>query len=180
MRALLTPSLAHFVDSVWATYATWTNGSPLASLLSDFSGDVVQAMQALKQGDPDRSTVLLESLNALSAAFGSCKAYCGTNTLSYPFARAERQVADTLALFFSDAAKSVLTDAYIDVTISPKEPVEIFALGGKQLPRLFNGLWQLSSTAFGVGTAKGQLDALTRLVKMGFMAADMADHYVSL
>lgn len=46
------------------------------------------------------------------------------------------------------------------------------------MPRLFNGLWQLSSPAWGSGSADSQDAALAGFVEEGLIAADMADHYV--
>ncbi|KAF3764080.1 oxidoreductase [Cryphonectria parasitica EP155] len=45
------------------------------------------------------------------------------------------------------------------------------------MPRLFNGLWQLSSPAWGSATTQKQEKALAHLVENGLTAADMADHY---
>lgn len=52
-------------------------------------------------------------------------------------------------------------------------------MGPFEMPRLFNGLWQISSPAWGSGSAEAQEAALTQLVvEAGLSAADMADHYV--
>ncbi|OTA88259.1 hypothetical protein M434DRAFT_23710 [Hypoxylon sp. CO27-5] len=55
--------------------------------------------------------------------------------------------------------------------------VETFRLGLFDVPRLFNGLWQLSSPSWGSGTAEAQERALAHMVECGLTAADMADHY---
>ncbi|KID97143.1 aldo/keto reductase, partial [Metarhizium majus ARSEF 297] len=175
-------SLTHFVDSIIQARASWTAQSPLSQNVDKFAGDTVQAMQALKESAPERSTKLKEDLQALLASFASCQTYCASSRLEYPFGRAERQARDTLQLFFADAAaiqqaSSTHGDRIIHLASPPAGAVEKFTLGNRSLPRLFNGLWQLSSPAFGVGNWHQQQRKLVKLVEAGLVAADMADHY---
>ncbi|KAH0598752.1 hypothetical protein MHUMG1_02863 [Metarhizium humberi] len=174
--------LTHFVDSVIQARASWTAQSPLSQNVDKFAGDTVQAMQALKESAPEKSTKLKEDLQALLASFASCQTYCASSRLEYPFGRAERQARDTLQLFFADAAaiqqaSSTHGDRIIHLASPPAGAVEKFTLGNRRLPRLFNGLWQLSSPAFGVGNWHQQQRKLVKLVEAGLVAADMADHY---
>lgn len=176
-------SLTHFVDSIIQARASWTAQSPLSQNVDKFAGDTVQAMQALKESAPEKSTKLKEDLQALMASFASCQTYCASSRLEYPFGRAERQARDTLQLFFADAAaiqqaSSTHGDRIIHLASPPAGAVEKFTLGNRRLPRLFNGLWQLSSPAFGVGNWHQQQRKLVKLVEAGLVAADMADHYV--
>lgn len=139
-------------------------------------------MQALKESSPERTPTLRSDLLALLTAFRPCKAYCAEKKLSYPLGRAERQVRDTLELFFPEAAaaqaSAIDESQRIHVELPSDDAVEKFTLGDRQLPRLFNGFWQLSSPAFGVGRSDQQQQSLVRLVQKGLVAADMADHYV--
>ncbi|QLI67384.1 Flagellar radial spoke protein 5 [Metarhizium brunneum] len=174
--------LTHFVHSVIQARASWTAQSPLSQNVDKFAGDTVQAMQALKESAPEKSTKLKEDLQALLASFASCQTYCASSRLEYPFGRAERQARDTLQLFFADAAaiqqaSSTHGDRIIHLASPPAGAVEKFTLGNRRLPRLFNGLWQLSSPAFGVGNWHQQQRKLVKLVEAGLVAADMADHY---
>lgn len=71
----------------------------------------------------------------------------------------------------------------VSIAVQKKEDgaadvVETFAMGPCRMPRLLNGLWQLSSPAWGSGSADSQERALAQLVEAGLSAADMADHYV--
>ncbi|EFY88369.1 aldo/keto reductase/Endoribonuclease L-PSP [Metarhizium acridum CQMa 102] len=174
--------LTHFVESIIRAHASWTAQSPLSQHVDKFAGDTVQAMQALKESAPEKSTKLKEDLQALLASFASCQTYCASSGLEYPFSRAERQARDTLQLFFADAAAAQQApsshgDRIINLASPPAGAVEKFALGNRHLPRLFNGLWQLSSPAFGVGNWHQQQRKLVKLVEAGLVAADMADHY---
>ncbi|KAI4519532.1 Aldo/keto reductase, partial [Schizophyllum commune Loenen D] len=54
---------------------------------------------------------------------------------------------------------------------------EQFKLGPHTAPRLFNGLWQMSSPAWGSASSAKQDIALTELVRCGLVGTDMADHY---
>ncbi|PGH14761.1 hypothetical protein AJ80_05805 [Polytolypa hystricis UAMH7299] len=55
--------------------------------------------------------------------------------------------------------------------------VETFQLGPFTVPRLFMGLWQLSSPAWGAASRSKMLREFQKHVDAGFTAFDMADHY---
>ncbi|KAA1467011.1 Aldo/keto reductase [Dentipellis sp. KUC8613] len=54
---------------------------------------------------------------------------------------------------------------------------EAFQLGPFTVPRLWTGLWQLSSTAWGSASAAKIRQGMMRHFSHGFTAFDMADHY---
>lgn len=142
----------------------------------------MQAVQALKESKPDTSPELLVSLRALLTSFNDCAAYTlGASAPRYPFARAERQVRDVVGFLYPEAVlpPSASSQA-IPIDLSRRMvDIETVLLGTHHVPRLFNGLWQLSSPAWGAGSAESQEEALAGLVENGLIAADMADHYVS-
>ncbi|KAI1323294.1 aldo/keto reductase [Xylariaceae sp. FL0255] len=179
--------LEHFVTSIQCATATWSDGSELEAALEKFGGDIVQAVQALKESKPEKSSDLEKRLLALISALRNCKSYCenaSPKPLTYPFSRAERQVVDVLGFIFPGRQTATSEDGGISSERTIQIPmdaavssVEHFQLGPFTMPRLFNGLWQLSSPAWGSGTAEKQEIALTGLVQAGFVATDMADHY---
>ncbi|PSR73350.1 NADP-dependent oxidoreductase domain-containing protein, partial [Coniella lustricola] len=190
--------LTHFVASIPKANARWTAGDALDRVLDKFSGDIVQAVQALKESKPARTPELLGALQALRASFSACAEYCSPATassasatsLKFPFTRADRQVRDVLGFLYPDlvgALPPTVTGRrsgadggiQIDVAKMQNVPIESFHLGSSSLkfPRLLNGLWQLSSPAWGSGSAESQEAALALLVETGLGAADMADHY---
>ncbi|KAL3302590.1 Aldo/keto reductase [Colletotrichum asianum] len=65
----------------------------------------------------------------------------------------------------------------MSLKIATKPDFETFYLGPYEFPRVLNGLWQLSSAAWGSGSTSRQEEELVHLVQAGFTAADMADHY---
>ncbi|KAI3322629.1 putative aryl-alcohol dehydrogenase [Xylariaceae sp. AK1471] len=179
------PYLGHFVSSLRDARARWTTGSQLHQALGQFAGDIVQAMQALKESNPPRTEDIKSHLVNLYLSLQECRAYCATaqqQALDYPFWRSERQVADALHILYPNHQTHRTVDETDDVS-SPQvedfvgQAAETFALGPYQVPRLFNGFWQLSSPAWGAGSASSQEAALAQLLQAGFTAADMADHY---
>lgn len=174
------------MKSIAEAEATWPRGSELDQILDKFSGDIVQAVQALKESKPDPSTELMASLEDLLASFDSCADYCSDagsapdSPKRYPFTRAERQVRDVVKFLYpAMSISSRSSRAPIEVDIAKRHPgIETFKVGPYQMPRLFSGLWQLSSPAWGSGSVESQEAALAHLVESGLTAADMADHYV--
>jgi len=61
----------------------------------------------------------------------------------------------------------------------PFAPLETFQLGPFTVPRVWVGLWQLSSNAWGSASVKQVRQSMTRHVGLGYTAFDMADHYGS-
>ncbi|KAI0595486.1 aldo/keto reductase [Biscogniauxia sp. FL1348] len=176
---------AHILASIITEKARWSPGSEFEASLETLGGDIVQAMQALKESKPTPTAILRQKIEELSTRLHDCRSYCKHNysePLAYPFARVERQVADTLLILFRtpqpDYNSDRLTTRIAAIPEIPIEhPVESFVLGAFQVPRLFNGFWQLSSPAWGSATTEKQELALFQLTKHGFTATDMADHY---
>jgi len=178
-------SLQHLLASLINAGVTWEVDSALHRELAGFAGDIVQAMQALKEANPPRTESLHVKLSTLLRLLNNCREYCEKSRLDYPLLRAERQVADTLYLLYPPNSlvpntneRTPIRDQLIDIKLSVEPPIELFALGPFRVPRLFNGFWQLSSPAWGAGSANSQDKALVQLIQAGFTASDMADHYV--
>ncbi|KAJ3570731.1 hypothetical protein NPX13_g5633 [Xylaria arbuscula] len=179
------PYLDHLIRSLSEANATWTGGSELHRVLGDFSGDIVQAMQALKEVDPAKDDVLKGQLLKLHSSLLECRHYCEAHeptALEYPFRRSERQVVDVVDIFYPGHSSDLVPGRgdsevpdFLDISFG--EVAETFVLGPFHIPRLFNGFWQLSSPAWGAASSNSQDAALTQLLHSGLTAADMADHY---
>ncbi|KAH9893869.1 aldo-keto reductase [Xylariomycetidae sp. FL2044] len=174
--------LAHFLNAITSARASWNDDSDLFAALERFGGDVVQAVQALKESKPEASSELKELLSRLITSLTECREYCRSAGLSYPFTRADRQVQDVCHFLYPDfaPASSGDDDRPSDPIVLPPSQtgkLETCKLGPIEVPRLFNGFWQLSSPAWGSGTAEKQESALAGLVASGLVAVDMADHY---
>lgn len=152
-------------------------------MFDKFSGDVVQSVQALKESAPDKTAELQGLLEDLIQSFRQNQQYCQEHSLVYSFERPERQVKDVLAYLFPASIGDLRTSSSSDLlhlTLSSGQSLETINVGPYRMPRLFNGFWQLSSPAWGSGSAAEQENALVQLIKSGLVSADMADHYVRL
>ncbi|KAL0933589.1 aldo/keto reductase [Colletotrichum truncatum] len=156
----------------------------LQASLRVIDGDIVQAIQALKETSAGPQPNLENQLHNLVLGLEHYKQvhdHWDSTNVEYPFNRGERQVRDAFATLFpestSQTALRCRAKTLMSLNIITKPDFETFDLGPYQFPRLFNGLWQLSSPAWGSGTAKRQEEELIRAVQAGFTAADMADHY---
>jgi hypothetical protein len=232
--------LTHLLTAIPAARARWgtddvadANAHALDKALLDVCGDLVQAIQALKESlttsSPDDETrnLLLNLLDAL----GLCQSYCIEEGLEFPFTRAQNQVEDFLDMSAPTPSQSHVFDQpllecelqtsslinhaksmplKIDINVdsfTPLVPHEMISINPNphqmsqiaytdlgfqadsctsnttallRLPKLLNGLWQMSSPAWGSASSKKQQRAFVELTEAGLVATDMADHYVSL
>ncbi|KAJ3900316.1 aldo-keto reductase [Lentinula edodes] len=181
------PYLSYFFTSIAQARLLWASESELETMLIRACGDVVQAMQALKESRPSRTEELQSRLLELQRALLTCDTYSLEKGLSRPFTRARVQVTDAYSWFFPDNALLDIPEYHVRPQISnwvksrpnagTMATTLYTPLGTLKIPRLFNGLWQLSSPAWGSATSKQQNAALGRLVEAGLVATDMADHY---
>ncbi|KAG6362115.1 hypothetical protein INS49_010344 [Diaporthe citri] len=178
------PYLAHFVNCLREARARWVPGDDLDRVLGQVSGDIVQAIQALKESRPEATSALFDDLQGLLTGFEAISSYCSSATpqaLGYPFTRAERQVRDVISFLHPEAATSPPSSRATNIISVRAEKrrvdIETFQLGPHCMPRVFNGLWQLSSPAWGSASVESQEAALAELVELGLSTADMADHY---
>lgn len=175
---MLRPSLTHLVNSLQGAEARWSPGDELDRFLDHVSGDIVQAIQALKECRPEPTSALFDGLQGLLDSFKAASSYCfsvAPQSLRYPFTRAERQLRDVMASLYPGAAASPsFPEAAKTITISGtkrRADIETFKLGPHHWPRVVNGLWQLSSPAWGSASSQGQEAALAELVELGLSTA---------
>ncbi|KIK64370.1 hypothetical protein GYMLUDRAFT_220864 [Collybiopsis luxurians FD-317 M1] len=179
------PYLTHLLESIPLARARWQSNDKLEITLEQACGDIVQAIQALKESRPSATRELQERLFNLRAAIDGCELYSKTNNLSFLFGRAQLQVDDTLGIIFPDVVLMHSRRYPLQVTYKMAfEPdlamyakLEHVQLGPLKVPRIFNGLWQLSSPAWGSASLYKQHLAFEQLVRVGLIATDMADHY---
>ncbi|KAF3062071.1 hypothetical protein GL218_03976 [Daldinia childiae] len=175
-----TYSLALFIEILsQVPHIDALTSEELLASLQIVDGDTVQAIQALKETRPDPTQELRSILESVLLALKSLRKK--SSVAAQALERSERQLHDALSIFYPDfvVAKEQRSDPTpIEVHFVPtSNQIETFRLGSLTVPRLFNGLWQLSSPAWGSASAKMQDDALKGLVEAGLTATDMADHY---
>ncbi|KAH7034593.1 aldo/keto reductase [Microdochium trichocladiopsis] len=166
--------------SLQSQNGTSTASSNLDRVLAATGGDVVQTMTAIektlftssgsrKLTDDERSSIrqlyqpLLESLDK-----------CRASDKEYPF---ERALIATASLLGEPQPVFEASSANVSQNGSRQEVKETFSLNGRALPRIFSGLWQLSSPAWGSAPTTKIIAQFSSHVASGFTAFDMADHY---
>jgi len=185
-------SIRGFIVRLEDERIVWRPGDEMTATLHQVSGDIVQAIQALKESKPKPTERLRDLLDVARHDMANLERRCLESDeprLEYPFKRADRQIRDLITFLYpassGDAEGQTLRLPVRPATIQVSPPgisaptVETFQLGHFRMPRLFNGLWQLSSAAWGSAAADSQESALANLVSKGLIATDMADHYVS-
>ncbi|KAL7785714.1 Aldo/keto reductase [Trichoderma afarasin] len=156
----------------------------LFSFLTSVDGDIVQAMTAVQKSlFIDTGTRVMDNgehalVEALYHSLTSCYATLKTTEHDYPFGRSLISTAGILGL-----PRPTLLDAPQDLgkqnsTIPlPEQARETFQLNGRTVPRIFSGLWQMSSPAWGAASSSKIVEQFSSHVRQGFTAFDMADHY---
>ncbi|CVL11518.1 related to protein priB [Fusarium proliferatum] len=152
------------------------------SLLASLDGDLVQAMtavtkklavssgaRALSPGEHDIIQALFESL-------AQCQRMLKDTGIDFPYGRGMLTTANILRIDLPESPEGRLNKIPSDIT-RPLPAKETFQLGDRILPRIFSGLWQMSSPAWGSAQMSKIIDGFSTHVQNGFTAFDMADHY---
>ncbi|KXJ96217.1 NADP-dependent oxidoreductase domain-containing protein [Microdochium bolleyi] len=163
-----------------ALQSTADDSSDLDRMLAATDGDVVQTMTAIektlftaagsrKLTEEERASIM-QLYQALLDALSKCKA----SEKEYPF---ERAVIVTASLLNEQMPVFEPSKALLLQNSDRKQAKETFVLNGRTLPRIFSGLWQLSSPAWGSAPTSKIIAQFSSHVASGFTAFDMADHY---
>ena len=153
--------------------------------LVEAGGDMVQAAQALKESN-QRGMDIVSALRIIIAALQDYRDYSLTlaspNNL-YPFARALNQLIDAAHIVFPDdflELKSPISTNTITISEPSQVPlVKVRLAQGFEVPRLFFGLWQLSSPAWGSASQENIMQGMSDMISNGLIAADMAGGFLS-
>lgn len=140
--------------------------------LQSIDADIVQAATAVQKALPtsaDGKTALSGFYDTLTACHSQ---YSSTNQ-DFPFERGLIAVANLLG----HSAPNLQTNTVASDITPALPPAETFHLGSRRLPRIFSGLWQLSSPAWGAASISKILQQFTQYTQSGLTAFDMADHY---
>jgi hypothetical protein len=150
-------------------------------LLASIDGDCVQLVTAIEKKLlaagfatlPNQERKLAESLRQ---SLIECQNHTETAGLNYPYGRALTATSILLGApipQFDDVSASVEHD----LQVNPLEMKETFQINGRRLPRLFSGLWQMSSPSWGSAPTSRIIAQFSKYVSAGMVAFDMADHY---
>ncbi|KAI1615618.1 NADP-dependent oxidoreductase domain-containing protein [Exophiala viscosa] len=161
-----------------------SHAQQLLSHLTAVDGDIVQAITAVEKtlhvghGTRELGHDEEEPLRGLLQSMLACRSKWFNQQQDFPFERSLASVAGILA-----EALDTSDDLHSDNSLTPSlhtdlpSHVETFKLAGRILPRLFSGLWQLSSPSWGVASKAQIFQQFSKHVAKGFIAYDMADHY---
>lgn len=156
------------------------------NLIASIDGDIVQAVTAVQKtlavstGARELSDDEMMLLNTLYESLTASRTYFDLSEYDFPFQRGLVATSSLLGrtVPFS-AAKSTNGIETVSGAFSlpPREVKDTFLLGDTKLPRIFCGLWQLSSPAWGSASATKIMTGFAQYVQSGLTAFDMADHY---
>jgi hypothetical protein len=161
-----------------------TNLRDLYTFLTGVDGDIVQAMTAVQKSLlVDTGARVMDSgehilVEDLHQSLTNCYATLKKTKQDYPFGRSLVSTAGILGLprpALPDAPQG-LSDQTLIIP-SPLQARETFQLNGRKVPRIFSGLWQMSSPAWGAASSSKIVEQFSKHVQQGFTAFDMADHY---
>lgn len=147
---------------------------------ANLDGDLVQAITAVRKtlftstGSRAMSETEKASITSLYDQLIKCRILYGE---VFPFARGLYATASFLGSEIPDGPASNLVPSPTVDACPPPVAKEVFELAGRKVPRIFSGLWQLSSPSWGSAPTSKIVEQLGRAVKGGFTAFDMADHY---
>lgn len=152
-----------------------------AARLASIDGDIVQAVTAVQKSlmtpSGARSLTAEELTRARDLHQGLLRLQQSDtqSSVEYPYGRALAATSSLLGVTAGTAYEQTIDLG--DTGGAPPSSPETFALNGRNLPRVFSGLWQLSSPAWGSAPTSKIVSQFLKHVQGGFTAFDMADHY---
>ncbi|CAG8116792.1 unnamed protein product [Penicillium salamii] len=173
------PLLQEIVEQV-STIKLGPGQSAIVDQIAGVDGDIIQAITAVQKtlfvesGSRDLSDTERAPLEALLTSLTACKAAWAKNALPFVLERGLEATIDLVNPALASAP------AGNDVSFTEKAPraiSETFQIASSQLPRVFSGLWQLSSPAWGSAPRSKIMQQFSKHVESGLTAFDMADHY---
>jgi aryl-alcohol dehydrogenase-like predicted oxidoreductase len=164
---------------------TVPRSTDLDNCLSSIDGDIVQALTAVQKrllSDSGSRSLNEEEVPVISTLFDSllrCRQRRLASGQDFSFERSASVLATIL-----DRGSDIKIVAYHNhshqeqcTLLKISASLETFKMKDANLPRLFAGLWQLSSPSWGVASQSQMFKQFSEYTARGFSAFDMADHY---
>lgn len=153
--------------------------------LASVDGDIVQALTAVQKrllsskGSREFTAEEKPVMHALLTSMLQCRELWLNVGEDFPF---ERGISVMATMLCDSATTNTLLHhptRYNNCIVRETAiaSVETFPLRDISLPRLFSGLWQLSSPSWGVASQSQMFKQFAAYIGRGFTAFDMADHY---
>ncbi|KAF4950043.1 hypothetical protein FGADI_8489 [Fusarium gaditjirri] len=159
-----------------------TEKKRIDSLLASLDGDLVQAMTAVTKrlavssGARAFSSIEQETIQRLFESLSQCQEMLKGTGIDFPYGRGMLTTANILGVGLPDSPE-IRSSKFPSEIAHPPQAKETFQLGNRTLPRIFSGLWQMSSPAWGSAQMSKIIEGFSTYVQNGFTAFDMADHY---
>ncbi|KAF7555945.1 hypothetical protein G7Z17_g1769 [Cylindrodendrum hubeiense] len=155
------------------------------NFLASVDGDIVQTMTAVQKSLfvitgvrklSDDENLLLETLYL---SLVNCQKVSRDMKQEYPYIRGLDATSNVFGV--AQPIDTTLDSTSLNEEASkvplPVEIKETFQLKDRKIPRIFSGLWQMSSPAWGAAPTSKIVNQFSKHVQGGFTAFDMADHY---
>ncbi|GKT79529.1 aldo/keto reductase [Colletotrichum tofieldiae] len=161
-----------------------TTKETMLNELASIDGDIVQIITAVEKTLLAASrTFLMDDertlVTSLHQSLVDCRTITDEKALEYPYGRALFSTSMLLGLplptFDATADLGSLTPGSSEA--GPMEAKETFEMNGRRLPRVFSGLWQMSSPSWGSAPTSKIIAQFSKHLEAGMSAFDMADHY---
>jgi hypothetical protein len=149
-------------------------------LLAAIDGDMVQVATAVEKSMLSSAPGIADSLEMASKLHQTLRDLQSPTKdlgIDFPYSRGLGAMAGLLGEKTSICTSQTTSNLSRAAERPTQEPKETFELAGRRLPRIFSGLWQLSSPAWGSAPASEIFNQFSLHVSSGFTAFDMADHY---
>lgn len=146
-------------------------------VLAGLDSDIIQAVTAVQKElktDSGFRQMSISERRVLEGLRDALAEVWGTDGVEIPFQRARASVETLFRSSIPRGEKKELKSAKYSWRESSLETTQI---GNAKVPRIFMGLWQFSSPAWGTASRKNIDEGFRRHVDKGFVAYDMADHY---
>lgn len=149
--------------------------------LASIDGDCVQLVTAMEKGLLAAGLTVLpvrdkKLVGGLRQSLIDCLEATKNRNVDYPYVRALTATSILLGAPIPEL-ESFSTGTSQDLQLIPSEMNETFELNGRTLPRIFSGLWQMSSPSWGSAPMSKINAQFSQYVSAGMVAFDMADHY---
>ncbi|KAJ4344187.1 hypothetical protein N0V95_006265 [Ascochyta clinopodiicola] len=153
--------------------------------LASIDGDIVQALTALQKrllsdsGSRDLNEDEAPAIDSLFESLLRCRQRWLASAQDFPFERSTavfttmlgREIGIQKTAYQKGLLQSQVTGRKTSTTL------ETFRINDIELPKLFAGLWQLSSPSWGTASQMQMFEQFVEYIECGFVAFDMADHY---
>ena len=149
-------------------------------VLAAIDGDIVQVATAVEKLILSSAPGVEDSLDMASKLYQTLRDLQAPTKdlgIDFPYSRGLGAMAGLLGEKTSICTSQTAQSPLLVIERPSSESQETFDLAGRRLPRIFSGLWQLSSPAWGSAPASEIFNQFSLHVSSGFTAFDMADHY---